>query len=324
MLLTSIFPLAALLIGCGGSSGSVASASSASSSSSAAPAQRIVFNPDSALQLVNDQCAFGARVPGSAEHRACGDFLEARMRTLADNVIVQQGETNNYRGGTTPVRNIIGQFNVDAPNRMLLLAHWDSRPWADSDPDEANHATPVMGANDGASGVAVLLEIARLLHSNPVKNTGIDILLVDAEDAGVNGGDERSWCLGTQYWIEHQHTSHRPTVGILLDMVGGKNAKFTLEMWSMKYAQQWIRSIWDTARRSGYDNYFVNTQIGAITDDHIFLNAAGIPCIDIIDLRENSETGFIETWHTTGDTPDAIEPATLKAVGQTLINFLFE
>lgn len=289
--------------------------------------QVMTFNADSAYSFVKAQCDFGARVPNTEAHRRCGDYLIERLKSFGANVIVQNAELKAYDDTKLAARNIIGEFAPENTKRVLLLAHWDCRPWADSDPDPKNHRTPVMGANDGASGVGVLLEIARLC-SEKLPNIGIDILFVDAEDWGDHNGttpdSEYTWALGTQYWTANPHRQgYRPAFGILLDMVGARGSRFTQEYYSTQYAPAVVNAVWDMAERSGYGNYFVRRSGGAITDDHVFINRAGIPTIDIIAMETGSQSGFFPQWHTIDDTMQHIDPATLKAVGQTLTNLLY-
>ncbi len=290
--------------------------------------KRVEFNADSAYAYVKAQCDFGARVPNTEAHRRCGDFLAAKLRDFGANVIEQKAELTAYDGTKLQARNIIGEFAPEANRRILLLAHWDCRPWADCDADPRNHRKPVMGANDGASGVGVLLEVARLMQDS-VPNVGIDILFVDAEDwgdsEGVSADPDKSWALGTQYWTSHPHRiGYSPMFAILLDMVGAKGSVFSREYFSMHYAPAIVNEVWNEAARSGYGNYFVNSNGGAITDDHVFINRAGIPAIDIIAMDPTSANGFFPQWHTTDDTMRHIDTATLKAVGQTIVNLIYK
>ncbi len=277
------------------------------------------FDGNGAYEFTRQQCEFGPRVPGTPAHAKCAEWLTSVLRPLCDTVILQTGTVQTAKSGKLGIKNIIGVINPDANERLLLLAHWDTRPWADNDPDPANHDKPVMGANDGASGVGVLLQLAKQLRSDST-SLGVDILLVDAEDMGIND-DEDSWALGTQYWAQHPHVAgYKPLFGILLDMVGASDATFPREYFSMQYAGGFVDAVWSCAA----GDHFTNTQGGAITDDHIFINRAGIPCIDIIDLRSNSETGFCSVWHTVHDTMDGISAPTLGEVGQTLLNVITE
>lgn len=280
------------------------------------------FNADSAYSFVEAQCAFGPRVPGTAAHSRCGDYLVSQLKRFGANVTEQKAKLKAFDGTALDMRNIIATINPDAQKRILLLAHWDCRPWADNDSDPANHSQPVMGANDGASGVGVLLEICRSLQSSPA-TVGVDIILVDDEDWGNHNGDEESWALGTQYWTKNMHEpGYRPAFGILLDMVGAKGATFYQEYYSTTYAQSVVTEVWNIAQRLGYGAMFRNSRGGGITDDHVFLCRAGIPCIDIIDMRLDSDNGFFEHWHTTTDTMQNIDPATLKAVGTVVLTLI--
>ncbi len=281
------------------------------------------FNADSAYALVAAQCDMGPRVPGTEAHADCAHWLQERLAQWCDTVMVQQAPATTFDGNTFTISNIIGVINPDATQRLLLVAHWDCRPWADQDPDPSKRQQPVMGANDAASGVAVLLEMARIMHDDRPA-MGIDILLVDLEDWG-NENDDDSWALGTQYWAKHPHVAgYMPAFGILLDMVGAAGAQFAPEYHSMQYAAGPTQYVWGKAREAGHANYFVGSGGGAVTDDHVVINHAGIPCIDIIDMRNNAESGFFEHWHTTHDTMDAIDRATLRAVGETLVRVIYE
>ena len=309
----------AMLCGCG-----VKPATTAGSSQPA-PAVRVPrFEADSAMAHVLAQCAFGPRVPGTPAHEQCGRWIRQQLERWADTVVVQQGQVSTFDGVPLTATNLVGVVNPGAKQRLLLLAHWDCRPWADADPDVSKRRQPVLGANDAASGVAVLLEVAKCLHESRPE-VGIDLLMVDVEDWGDSGADnEESWALGTQYWLAHPHEpGYKPVFGILLDMVGARGAQFAPEFFSQQYAGGFVEHVWDAAGAAGCASWFVTGQGGAVTDDHVFVNRTGIPCIDIIDLRAGTEHGFFEGWHTTHDTPDVIDPAVLGAVGQTLLQVIY-
>lgn len=295
---------------------------SSSSDTESTVKQVVTFNGNNAYNLVKKQCDFGPRVPGTPAHSKCAEWIEQELKQSCDSTIVQEGAVTTFDGKKLNIKNLIGISNPSSKTRILLLAHWDCRPWADNDPDESKHKEPVMGANDGASGVAVLLELARLMKEKK-PSIGVDILLVDAEDWGTDGDDD-SWALGTQYWANNLHVAnYSPRFGILLDMVGAKGAKFSKEMMSLQYAPNVVNEVWDIAQQSGFGSYFDNNIGSAITDDHIVINKAGIKCIDIIDMRDGGETGFFEGWHTTGDTLDKIDATVLKVVGQTVANVIY-
>ena len=310
----------ALLVACGGNR--AAGGDNAAAAGNDTVQTVVDFNADSAYRYVKTQCDFGPRVPGTPAHSQCGTYIESQLRKSCDQVIVQQAPVTTFDGKRLNAVNYIGVVNPDATQRILLVAHWDCRPWADNDPDPAKRKMPVMGANDAASGTAVLLELARLMKSRKPA-IGVDFLITDAEDWGTDSNEE-SWALGTQYWAAHPHVDgYRPMYGILLDMVGAKGATFMQEGFSIQVSQPLVDAIWDTAEKSGYGKFFVAKSMGSVNDDHVPINRAGITCIDIIDMRPETEAGFFKHWHTTSDTMEHIDPATLKAVGQTIANFIY-
>ncbi len=285
------------------------------------------FNADSAYQYTAGQVAFGPRVPNSEAHVACGDWLEAELARFGAQVTAQRATLRAYDGTPLYARNIIGSYKPELKKRVLLCAHWDSRPWADADPNPTHHRTPILGANDGASGVGVLLEVARQLQAQPA-TIGVDIIFFDAEDYGTHAEEEEStegitWCLGSQYWARVPHTAnYNARFGILLDMVGGKEARFHREGYSDYFAKHVVDKVWAAAHGSGNGEWFPYADGGVITDDHLPINQlARIPCIDII--GHYPETGFAPTWHTMDDTMDNIDPAVLRAVGQTVLQVIY-
>jgi len=288
------------------------------------------FNADSAYEFTKKQVDFGARVPNTKAHDACAVYLSSELKRFGAEVIEQKVNLIAFDGTNLKSVNIIGSINPKAEARILLFSHWDSRPWADHDPLLKNRKKPVMAANDGASGVGVLLEMARLMHKNQ-PTIGVDIFFCDSEDYGQpeNAGGESSedsWCLGTQYWAKTPHVpGYTARFGILLDMVGGKQATFYREQASEYYAGGVVDKVWMQAKNLGFGQYFVDQKGGAITDDHIYVNKIlGIPSIDIIQYDSNSNTGFATYWHTTNDTMDNVDKITLKAVGTTLMNVVYK
>ena len=284
------------------------------------------FCEDSAYAYVAEQCAFGPRVMNSAAHDSCGEYIAQKFKSFGAVVYDQYADSKLYDGTPIKMRNIIASYNPEASVRILIAGHWDSRQWADNDPDEANHNTPIDGANDGGSCIGVMLEIARQLQlandSNQVK-IGVDLICWDAEDSG-NGGSESSWCLGSQYWSGIRHIEgYTARYGINLDMVGGGNTVFYREQYSMSYAPTVVDKVWGAAQRIGYGKYFsYDNEGGHITDDHLQLNRGGIPCIDVI--GSDTETGgFPRTWHTLDDNIKHISKETLKAVGQTMLEVIW-
>jgi hypothetical protein len=283
------------------------------------------FERDSAYAYLEKQLSFGPRVVGSTASQNCKEWMVAQFESFGATVIEQGFKANVYTGESFDATNIIAQFNPKAQKRILLGAHWDSRHIADSPLSEERKEEPILGADDGGSGVAVLLEIARALGNNPI-DMGVDIVLFDAEDYGESGGENNtSWALGSQHWSANLHVKgYKPKYGILLDMVGAKGARFTKEQFSMQYAGQYVNKIWNLAKNMGYGNYFVDAPGGYVTDDHYFVNTiARIPMLDIINRPVASQTGFGEYWHTHDDTIDVIDPRTLRAVGQVMLAVIY-
>ena len=332
--------MALLLVNCGGAPKNGADAKAASvetvvqddAATTVEPVAIVpIFDADSAYSFVARQVAFGPRVPGTATHRKCGNYLVEKLQSYGADVLTQDVDLKAYNGDILKARNIIAQFQPGNPERIMLCAHWDTRPWADSDPDAANHYKPILGANDGGSGVGVLLEIARQLSMNP-SSVGVDIILFDAEDYGIHENDvekhsanRHSWALGSQYWSYFPHTAgYSPRYGILLDIVGAPDSKFHQEYYSMYYAPEVVRRVWKWAKRAGYSAYFIDEEGGAITDDHFYVNTtAGIPCVDIINYDPESPNGFGPHHHTVKDDMDWIDAGTLKAVGQTVLTVIY-
>lgn len=286
------------------------------------------FNADSAYMFLQKQVSFGPRVPNTPAHNLCGAYLVSMMSGYADKVYEQKATVTAYNGTNLPLHNIIGVFNPNQKRRILLTAHWDSRPFTDQ--DEKDKSKAVLGANDGASGVAVLLEIARLLKQYPIQNIGIDILLNDIEDYGAPDDykpeKEDTYCLGSQYWAKNPHVKdYTAEYAIVLDMVGGKNAAFYREQISDETARYLVDKIWNKAAQLGYGIYFLNEKGGAVTDDHLYIyKLANIPAVDIIDHNPSRPKGFPEYWHTQRDDLSNIDKNTLKAVGTTLYAVLRE
>jgi len=288
-----------------------------------------VFCADSAYLYCEQQCNFGPRTMNSEAHEACGKWIAEKFASFGLAVSTQKADLKGYDGTILKSTNIIASFKPEVANRILLCAHWDSRPWADNDPDEANHKKPVMAANDGASGVAVMLEVARLLPDS--LGIGVDFICFDAEDWGIPqwsdaADDGNSWALGAQYWAAHPHKQgYKANFGILLDMVGGQGAMFYQEGMSVQYARSIVDKVWRAAQVVGFGSLFPTQTGGHITDDHIPVNQiAKIPTIDIIPHYPNCEqSNFGPTWHTVNDDMAHIDKNTLQAVGQTLIQVLF-
>ena len=322
MRITFAFLMAMLILtGCSGTKKTPAEDTPAPQVVPVAP----VFSADSAYAFCQAQCDFGPRTMNSDAHERCGQWIADKFQGYGMHVTEQRATLQGFDGTPLLANNIIASYRPDLSERILLCAHWDSRPWADNDPDPANHQKPVLAANDGASGVAVMLEIARQLHLSDSLNIGVDFICFDAEDWGSDGNSD-SWALGAQHWAHHPHLAgYHARYGILLDMVGGQQSRFYRESNSMMKAPQVVDRVWQAAEVAGYSSFFPKDDGGFVTDDHGPVNeVAHIPCIDIIpyypDCRESS---FGPTWHTVSDNMQHIDAATLRAVGQTLLQVLF-
>ena len=288
------------------------------------------FNAQNAYDLIQKQVDFGPRVPKTKEHQACLNWLVQQLKDYGTEVKVQEGIVNSFLDPKMPVKNIIATINPEKTNRVLLCAHWDTRYVADQESDASKQKTAILGADDGGSGVAVLLEIARIIQENPI-NLGVDIVLFDVEDQGEpewitpTNKYTSMWCLGSQYWAKNTN-GYRAKFGILLDMVGSRGATFPKEGISMRYAGLFVDKIWKEAYALGYNDYFITPrQYRDITDDHLFVNEfAKIPTVDIINLPEGSRTGFGGHWHTQNDNMSIIDKNTLQAVGTTVLNVLYK
>ena len=288
-----------------------------------------IFNPDSAYHYVKAQCDFGPRVPGTEAHVACLNyFVEQFNRFNADTVIVQEGETMLYDGSKMPIRNVVASYGIGKPNRVMICAHWDSRAFADNDINPDNRRKPIIGANDGASGVGVILELARQLGMKDAV-MGVDLILFDLEDWGAPDWaqsqlSDGGWALGSKYWAQRPHIpGYQAQFAILLDMVGAPGAQFYREYFSDQYASWVIDRVWNKAADLGLSHIFVNQRGGGVTDDHLNVIRAGIPCIDIIQFQPDTESGFGDYWHTHNDDMRNIDPSTLDAVGCVLMEIVY-
>ena len=284
------------------------------------------FDKDSAFAFVEAQLSYGFRAPGHQGHEQCAAYLQQAMRRWCDTVIIQPFSATLWNGNDVRGHNIISVINPQAQTRILLAAHWDSRLWADHDADAAKHHSPLMGANDGASGVAVLMEIARGM-SQQRPDIGVDIIFFDLEDQGVpewhDGHDDESWCKGAQYWAKNPHTPYYTArYGILLDMVGADEPRFTKEYFSMQYASTITNKVWSVAQALGYGGVFEDSKTDPVLDDHLYVNRLrGVPMTDIV---HNSRHGsFFPHWHTVGDDLDHVNRETLAIVGTVLLKTIY-
>jgi hypothetical protein len=288
-----------------------------------------IFNADSAYAYTAQQTMFGPRVPNTLAHRACGNYLATELRRFGAKVIEQEATLYTYDQQAIQAKNIIASFASERKNRILLCAHWDSRPFADHDPDPKNHHQAIDGANDGAGACGILLEIARQIGIQ-APNTGIDVILFDAEDWGTPEFDRdryksTGWCLGSEYWAKNPHIpNYMAQFGILLDMVSAPNARFYHEYFSLQQAENIVRKVWNAAQALGYGDYFINQVGGPVEDDHrnVF-RFRHIPCIDIIQYNPENN-GFGAYWHTLDDTIDNVSRETMQAVGQTVLQVIYQ
>ncbi len=287
------------------------------------------FNADSAYAFIAKQVSFGYRIPNTEAHRRCGDYLIGQLNQYGWTTYSQAFEVAAYNGTILKSRNIIGALNPGAPKRIILAAHWDTRPVADQEKEASQQMAPIAGANDGGSGVGVLLEVARTMAADSAKlGFGIDIIFFDSEDHGqpeFDRGPARpdSWCLGAKHWAANKHVpGYKGYYGILLDMVGAAGARFYQEGVSLEYAPSIVQKVWTIGHKLGYGEFFVMEGTPGIIDDHRYINEiAGIPMIDII--QYHPRTGFGDFWHTHNDNMGIISKETLKAVGQTLMQTLY-
>ena len=282
------------------------------------------FSSDSAYAYLSRQVQFGPRNPGSEGHRKTKKYLMRKMREYAGQkaVYAQNFKHVGYEGDTLRMTNILASFNPRNTDRIMLCAHWDTRPRADE--DTARTDQPIPGADDGASGVAVLLELARLFSQNSPP-LGVDLILFDGEDYG-RSGDMDHYFLGSWYWTNYPPVeNYRPRFGILLDMVGGEGARFPKEKNSMRYAPALVNEIWTIADELGYGKYFLDQAGMAINDDHVIINSyTGIPMVDIIRHRQgDGQVIFAPYWHTHRDNMDIISKETLQAVGDVMAELIF-
>lgn len=275
------------------------------------------FDGRAALEYVRAQLEFGPRVPGTEGHRRMAQWLDSSLRVRADTVQADRWIHVTRTGDSLPVANFLARFNPGATRRLLFLAHWDTRPVADN--DTGTRATqPIPGANDGGSGVAVLLAMADALRQAPPE-IGVDLLFVDGEDYGIFDSERRDVLIGSQRYARRR-SEPAPEYAVLLDMVGGRNAQFRKEGYSVIAAPGVVDLVWSTAARLGHGNIFLPETGGSTTDDHIPLQQVGIRAIDII---PEVPSGY-PAWHTTDDTLDKLTVETLQAVGDVMLALIRE
>ncbi len=268
------------------------------------------FDGERALGYVQQQLAFGPRVPNTEAHRRAGDWLEQELTARADTLVVQAWTHRTDRGDTLALRNLLARFRPEATERVLFLAHWDSRPMADRSANLADQRRPVPGANDGASGVAVLLGVADALHATPPA-VGVDLLFVDGEDWG-DFSDTTESLIGSRYFAAHLPADYQPLFGVLFDMVGDRDLQLYWEGYSQANAPEVVDRVWRTADRLGHGRLFRSGVRHTLIDDHVPLQNAGLRVIDVVDFD-------YPHWHTTEDTYDKVSASSLEAVGDVAI-----
>lgn len=271
------------------------------------------FNGKKAFEYLEAQCEFGPRNPGSEGHSQCKDYFVNFLRMHGASVQTQEFSAE-VRGQKYQFTNIIASYYPNRPRRIFIGAHWDTRPWADRDEDTSNHKIPIIGANDAASGVAVLLELATILQSHEPPVYGIDLIFFDAEDAGTYGSNE-DWCLGSKYFVE-QYSGKKPEYVIVVDMIGDADLDILIESFSKNSSPALVKKVWDTAGKNNI-NAFSSKVTNFIYDDHYPFLEAGYEAIDIIDMD-------YPYWHTIEDTPDKCSPKSLQSVGTVLTHLIYE
>lgn len=288
-----------------------------------APSAQVIPVPDfsgkEAFGYLTAQTDFGPRNPNSTGHKNCLNYLVGELRGFADAVNRQDFTHTDPGGEEIRLTNIIASFNLPATNRLMFSAHWDTRPWADKESDPSKRNKPIIGANDGASGVAVLLELAKLIKQSP-PTIGVDILLFDGEDLGKND-DLTNFGLGSKYFASHKSPTFNPQYGILLDMIGDAQLEIKKEQNSVRYAPDVVDYVWSVAQRLGLQQ-FVSENGPYVYDDHIPLNEAGIKTVDLIDFDYPDRSN--RYWHTLEDTADKCSPASLQAVGTLLVHLIYQ
>jgi glutaminyl-peptide cyclotransferase len=278
--------------------------------------ERPAFDGNVAFGLLEAQVQFGPRVPGWEGHARQLEWMVSLLGELADTVELQSLEFVTSRGDTLSLTNVLARFRAEAEHRILILAHWDTRPWSDQSEDPAERDIPVPGANDGASGTAVLLHLAQLMAEDEPPG-GVDLLFVDGEDYGPGTED---MFVGSKHFARLLPPDLPWVYGILLDMVGDRDPLFPVEAYSAEYAPQVVQRVWRVAQDLGYGRFFP-TRVGPrIMDDHLFLNEAGLPTVDLIDFEFGPGNRL---WHTPRDVPVNTSPETLRMVGEVVTELVY-
>lgn len=264
------------------------------------------FDGPSALRYIETQLAFGPRVPGTEAHRRMAEWLDSLLRDRADTVIVQRWNHVTVKGDTLPMVNFLARYNPAAEKRLLYLAHWDSRPFADG-PNSRDSTVPVPGANDGGSGVALLLGVADVLERVP-PDIGVDLLFVDGEDYGDFTATPQDVLIGSRYYAANQPPGPAPLYAVLFDLVGDRDLQIYQEGNSLIGAPEVVNLVWNTARELGYGGTFIRSPRHTLVDDHLELQKVGIRAINVVDFD-------YPAWHTPEDTIDKVSAESLQIVG---------
>jgi len=277
------------------------------------------FDEDHAFEYLVAQCDFGPRNPGSEGYYACLDFIITELDQSADDIILQEFRYQEQRYRKRyDLQNIIARFNPDASFQTIISAHWDTRPWADQEENRRDRNQPIIGANDGASGVAVLLELAKIMGETPPP-IGVNLVFFDGEDMGVPGENE-TYCQGSRYFAKNLPIP-RPDEAINLDMVGDKQLHLPVEKYSLAYNPELVRYLWGRADDMGLDAFDITPQY-AIYDDHVPLHEiAGIPAIDLIDFKYPNP--YANFWHTMNDVPENCSAESLEQVGKLMVDYIY-
>lgn len=281
------------------------------------------FDSENTYKFIEEQIAFGPRNPNSIAHKKAKDYFKNYFLKYTDNVELQKFQYVGYDKEVLDLTNIIVKFNPQSKKRIMFSAHWDSRPWADKEKEENKRNKPILGANDGASGVAVLMELAKILKEKPV-DYGIDIILFDGEDYGKDD-DLTNFCIGSKYFANTKESGYKPMFGILLDLVGDKKAQFAKEEISRQYAPEIVELVWSIAKSINADKFSTSFST-SIYDDHLSLNQVGIKTINIIDaglVGGNNKDESRNYWHTHNDDIRNISKETLQQVGDVLVKLIY-
>lgn len=306
----TLLALTALLSGCG------SEGARQNPPSSGLLVDRPTFDGAIAHRFIREQVAFGPRVPGMEGHALQLAWMDSLLGVWADSVEHQPFSYLTSQGHELALTNVMARFRPEAEHRILLLTHWDTRPWSDQALSEADRELPVPGANDGGSGTAILLHLAQLMAETPPP-TGVDLLFIDGEDYGPGTED---MFMGSRYFAGVMPDPIPWSYGLLLDMVGDLDPHYPMEAHSVEYAPAITQRIWRVAHDLGFGAYFPARVGSRVVDDHIPLNEAGLPTVDLIDFEFGPGNRL---WHTPQDTPENTSPESLRMVGEVVAELIY-